>query len=164
MKFVNTVVFTGLMLSAGAYAASACHAGNISLKLDDRNGEFDGMSQSGTVLVVRNTSNVTCMFGVLPKVTFVDASDHPLSTERRISKWMHPGPVLIPVQLDAGKEAESRLHWVASNVFDSGHCIRPARLLLRLEEQSLYAPFGRMMCVPKGSNAFFDQQPFHLVN
>ena len=160
MKSVNAAVLTGLMLSACAHAAPACRAGNMSLKLDDRNGEFDGMSQSGTMLVVRNTGHATCKLDVLPEVMFADAGHHHLSAERRIPRGMHPGPVLLPVQLRAGKEAVSRLHWVASDVFDGGRCVRPASLSLRLEEKSLQVPFGRMMCAPAGSDAFFDQQPF----
>lgn len=161
MKSVNAVVLAGMVLSACAHAAPACRAGNMSLKLDDRNGEFDGMSQSGAMLVVRNTGKATCTLGVLPELTFADAGHRPLSAERRVPRGMHPGPVLLPVQLRAGKEAESRLHWVASDVFDGGHCIRPARLSVRLEGQSLQVPFGRTMCAPAGGNAFFDQQPFH---
>lgn len=161
MKSVNTVVLTGLILSACAHAEPACRAGDISLKLDDRNGEFDGMSQSGTMLVVRNTGKATCTLGVLPEVTFSDAGHHRLYAGRRMPRGMHPGPVLLPVELLAGKEAESRLHWIASDVFDGGHCIRPAWLSVTLEGQTLQVPFGRLMCAPAGSDAYFEQRPFH---
>lgn len=160
MKSVNAVVLSGLMLSTCAHAAPACRVGDMSLKLDDGNGEFNGMSQSGTMLVMRNTGKVTCTLGVLPEVVFDDADHHLLSAERRVPRGMHPGPVLMPVQLRVGKEATSRLHWVASDVFDGGHCIRPARLSVSLEGRSLHVPFGRMMCAPAGSDAYFDQQPF----
>jgi len=167
MKSIKIAVITGMALSICAHAAlvwsaspaHACQADNMTLKLDDQDGEFDGMS-----LVLRNTDYAACSLGAVPELVFEDAGHHPLDAERRIPRGMHPGPVLLPVTLSQGKEAESQLHWMASDVFEGGNCIRPAWLSVTLEGKSLDVPFGRTMCAPPGSTVYFDQQPLGARN
>ena len=92
---------------AGArLAAPPCKASDLSLGTDDENGSFNGMSHLGTLLVLRNLSTTACSVPARPEISFLDASKSkasplPIKLEIPGAKFMHPGPVMLPVWLRA---------------------------------------------------------------
>ncbi|KNC93361.1 hypothetical protein GM31_19715 [Trabulsiella odontotermitis] len=125
--------------------------------MDDHNGLYNGMSQSGTSLVLHNTGKRACMLPPLPVLHFSDAARQPVTAERRTVRGMHPGPVLPPVIVPVGGELQILLRWVASDTFDGSNCIRPAFVSLSLDGGMLTVPFDRQMCAAKGQTGYYSQ-------
>lgn len=174
MYFVLPTSFSVAVLSALAFSASIgaavvpghaafCLSAQLAVTLDRRNGEFDGMSQSGALLVLLNTGHIACAMPPLPALTFEDAKKQPLTVERRIPRGMHPGPVLMPVEIAPGKNVTTRLHWVTSDAFNAGNCVTPAFVSLVMKGGTLYIPFGHTLCAAAGSTAYFDQSPLTMM-
>ncbi|MCP1216942.1 DUF4232 domain-containing protein [Acetobacter orientalis] len=138
-----------------------CQAEQLSLTLDDEGGAFNGMSQSGTLLVVRNIGAGPCQIQPLPLVQFANAAGHVLPVTRRAVGGPKPQPAMAAVAFMPEAELIARLHWVSGAVYDNAQCVSPATLVLALPSGSLSQPFARHMCAPAGATAFFDQMPLH---
>nr|WP_051552070.1 DUF4232 domain-containing protein [Acetobacter persici] len=83
----------GAAPSPPAGQVPACQPAQMDVTLDSRNGAFDGMSQSGTVLVVKNTGPAACIMPPVPLVQFQDAAGQKLPVFRRESVPSRPaGP------------------------------------------------------------------------
>ncbi|MBB2202269.1 DUF4232 domain-containing protein [Gluconacetobacter tumulisoli] len=137
-----------------------CTAAQLSLGFDDENGRFDGMSQSGTLLVLRNLGPAACKLPALPVLWFEDEGHHSVPAERRPPAGMNPGPVLLPVAVAPQAELTARLHWVSNDVYgDSHNCIRPEIAVLEVPDGTLRQRFGRQMCAPEHSTQYFTQAP-----
>lgn len=173
MRSVRSIQFAALSLCAGMFALGAtsigtgqaapprpmCAASQLSFGFDDEGGMFNGMSQSGTLLVLRNIGTVPCQVQALPDLHFVNAEGHAMNARRRAPRGMHPGPVLPPVLVMSGAELTARLHWVSGDVYDGHNCISPALAVLDLPEGALRQPFERHLCAPANETQFFDQAP-----
>lgn len=108
-----------LMAAAGvAAAAPPCAPRNIVLSTDARDGDFNGMSHSGTYLVVRNKGAKACTLPGLPVITFYGNTARSIRAVRQAPRGMHPGPVLLPVTIRAGSSVATALRWVSGPVFD----------------------------------------------
>jgi hypothetical protein len=158
---VYVVVAVVLILAASAQASPvspasgllACTAAQLSLTFDDEGGTFHGMSQSGTLLILRNIGSQICSVPGRPPLEFEDASQHKLPISLEIPPGMHPGPVIPPVAVPAGAEATAELHWVSGQVYDSSQCFSPAYLAIPLGTDVLRAPFTGSLCGPSGQDA-----------
>ncbi|EJJ3932103.1 DUF4232 domain-containing protein [Salmonella enterica] len=163
MRYLSPILLTTLSwllvspARADIMSILPCESAGISLHTDDRDGLYDGMSQSGTSLVLRNTGQMACMLPPLPVLAFSDAERRPVTAERRTDRGMHPGPVLPPVIVPAGEELQILLRWVSSDTFEGGNCIRPAFVSLQLAGGTLTAPFNRTMCAAKGQTGYYSQ-------
>lgn len=145
----------------------ACQAAIVEIRLDDQNGAFDGMSQSGTMLVVRNTGSESCLMPPVPSVQFEDEAGHKLPVIRRPAVQVRrPGPhgaksgsMLKPLCCQQG-ERYATLHWVSGDVYDdSHHCVRPTRLVLTVGQGEKQAAFKGQLCAPAKASLMFDQSP-----
>ncbi|MFT3801907.1 MAG: DUF4232 domain-containing protein [Burkholderiaceae bacterium] len=137
--------------TAPAPAPAACNAAQLVLSLDSRNGWFDGMSHSGTLLVLRNTGNAICKLPARPEPILLDAAHRSLPIVAQAPAGMHPGPVLPPLDLTPGARAESEMRWVSGNVYDDGRCLSPAFIVLPLgtgAEDMPSAAFTGRLCGP----------------
>lgn len=139
----------------------ACQANQLSLGFDGENGAFDGMSQSGTLLVVRNIGGVACRMPGLPKLTLKDAQGHALPLSRKAPRGMHPGPVIVPAGIAPGAELTARLHWVSGPVYDHNRCYDVRYAAITLGKQSLQAPLSAHLCGEAGTSVTFDQAALH---
>ncbi|WP_415466366.1 DUF4232 domain-containing protein [Acetobacter persici] len=146
----------------------ACLPAQMDVTLDSRNGAFDGMSQSGTALVVKNTGPAACIMPPVPLVQFEDAAGKKLPAFRRESvPSRRPGPHgasarqhVVPVRMEARAIREATLHWVSGEVFDDSHnCVRPAQLVLKVGQREKKVPFKGQICAAAGSPQSFDQSP-----
>ncbi|MGC6031455.1 DUF4232 domain-containing protein [Enterobacter kobei] len=130
-----------------------CESSDITVHTGDHGGQYDGMSQSCTALVLRNTGSRACILPPQPILTFSDAEHHPMAVERRPVRGMNPGPVIVP----ADRELLILLRWVSSDAFDGGNCIRPATVSLSLPGGTLTLPFGHQMCAAEGQIGYYSQ-------
>ena len=62
-----------------AVPARACTAGQLSLSFDGEQGNFDGMSHSGTLLVLRNFGASACTVLPRPVLSFEDSARRPVA-------------------------------------------------------------------------------------
>lgn len=145
------------MPAVAASPVPQCLKAQLSVRLDDREGQYDGMSQSGVDLVLHNRAKVPCSLPALPELSFRDSHHTPLAMARKLSPAMHPGPVLLPVSVGAGEDVSITLRWVSSDVFEHGQCVRPAVIALALPDGVLHRPFGRMMCAASGLTGYYSQ-------
>jgi hypothetical protein len=158
---VYVVVAVVLILAASAQASPvqsasgllSCTVAQLSLTFDDEGGNFQGMSQSGTLLVLRNTGPQTCTVPGRPSLAFEDATQQKLSISLAIPSGMHPGPVILPVAIPSGAEATGELHWVSGEVFDNSRCFTPVSAAISFGTDVLRAPFTGRFCAPSGQDA-----------
>ena len=158
---VYVVVAVVLILASSASATPlqsastllACTAAQLSLSFDSEGGNFDGMSQSGTLLVLRNIGSQTCTVPGSPALIFEDASHTKLPISIETPPGMHPGPVILPVAVPANAEATGELHWVSGEVYDNSQCFSPAFVAISIGTNVLRAPFTGHLCAPSGQDA-----------
>jgi hypothetical protein len=158
---VYVVVAVVLILAASAQGSSvpsassliACTAAQLSLTFDSESGSFDGMSQSGTLLVLRNIGGQICTVPGRPPLEFEDAAQHKLPISLQTPPGMHPGPVILSVAVPVGAEATGELHWVSGEVYDSSQCFSPAFVAITFDTGTLRAPFTGSICGPSGQDA-----------
>lgn len=155
MRFLPALpAFVLIFILAGATAAAAhaapCTADQLSLAVDNENGNFNGMSHSGTLLVLRNLGPAACTVAGFPKVLFTDAANATLPITRSAPRGMHPGPVVRPVTILPEAELTSRLRWVSGEVYPHSQCFTPAALVVVIGDQKLTTPLDARICGPSG--------------
>lgn len=150
-------VFTAI--STGNAAATVfCQPADIQAYFDQQDGQFTGMSQRGALLVMRNTGKHACQLAALPEVTFSGKRDDgsAATAQRRLSRALLPGPVLLPVTLAPARQQKFLIRWVSGEVFDdSNNCITTSKAVILLSGQPLSLPTHFHMCAAKNSSAFF---------
>lgn len=150
-----------------------CQVNQLSLGTDAENGSFNGMSHSGTLLVLRNISPSVCRLPV-PQLSFQD-SEHkpvPITIDQKSpfegsvvnGKRLPMGhrPVVVPLLLASGAEATLTLHWVSGDVYDHGTCVTPASLLLKIGDSTLQTAFDGHVCGPDASHITINATRFAL--
>lgn len=163
MRYFSLILITVLPVPLTLVARASvmpilpCESSDITVHDDDHGGQYDGMSQSGTTLVLQNTGSRACMLPPQPVLTFSDAEHHTMAVERRPVRGMNPGPVLPQVIVPADRELLILLRWVSSDAFDGGNCIRPAFVSLGLSGGTLTLPFDHQMCAAKGQTGYYSQ-------
>lgn len=139
---------------------SACSSSQLDFSLDGGDGRFDGMSHSGTMLVLRNTGKSACTIPPLPLPRLTDANRQPLDIEARDGQDQPQPPAAV--LLASGASATSDLRWVSGDVYDNGHCESPAFVTLALGDQSVSATFTGHLCGAGGQPSTFTMTPFQL--
>lgn len=135
-----------------------CTAGQLSLTFDGENGSFNGMSHTGTLLVLRNVGPAACRIAALPALTFRDGAHGVLATARNVPPGLRPGPVMTPVDVPAGAEATTELRWVSGDVYDGHHCLTFSSLDVRIGAETLSRPFSGTVCGPPNRPIGYDQE------
>ncbi len=154
------MILTLLLVSAGAAASlPACAPNQLSLAFDAEGGNFNGMQQSGALLVIRNMGPGACAVPALPTLTFKDARGRLLPVIRKAPAHMHPGPVVEPVGIADGAEVTSTLRWVSGPAFDQSRCFTSASASISLDGETLGTEMSASFCGPRAGQATFDQPP-----
>ncbi len=144
---------------AAAPTAASCDARALTLRIESGDGRFAGMSNDGAIVVVRNVGNATCSISALPTLTLRDARGRNVATGVPTgARFMHPGPVVLPITLDAGETAAATLRWISGNVFDaSARHATSARLALMLDDAATTAPLIATVWAHSGVAITFDE-------
>jgi hypothetical protein len=140
---------------AAAASPGTCRAAQLALSLDSRDGWFDGMSHSGTMLVLRNTGKTACMLPAQPVPTLQDAAHQPLPIVAQAPDGTQP-----PVKLAPGTSVESGMRWVSGDVYDHGRCLSPAFVTLAVGAETVSAAFTGHLCGPGGTPVGYTLTPF----
>jgi hypothetical protein len=127
-------------------SAPLCSAMQLKLSTDAKDGDFNGMSHSGTLVVLRNTGRA-CSLQPFPEVTLY-GGNHPLNVTFAPpgAQFMHPGPVVLPVAIAAGGQVSSGLRWVSGQVFDQSVCLQSTSLHVKIEGIDLTTPLHGTLC------------------
>lgn len=138
------ILSLGIWLAMHASPVSAelpiCRADQLTLRLEGGDGRFAGMSHNGVLAVLRNVGDTACSLSPLPSLTMVDSGRGIVARgSPPLARFMHPGPVVLPIELDAGAIAAAELHWIAGDVFAAGHKAVVASLIVQVGKNSLRA-------------------------
>jgi Protein of unknown function (DUF4232) len=151
-----TFLFINLASSLAAALPASCSASQLSLGLDQEGGYFDGMSHSGTLLVLRNLGPQDCSVSARPNLAFEDTQHHPLHLSLQPAADMHPGsPVVIPV----GAEVTGQMRWVSGDVYDGHNCVSPAYVTIPIGTGSPSVQFNGTLCGPAGPPPTYTMTP-----
>ena len=148
-----------ILLAAAAATVPACTGRELALSTNPRDGDFNGMSHSGTYLVLRNTSRHACQVPGLPSVALRDAAGRALPLARRAPVGMHPGPVIRPVIIPAGGRVATGLRWVSGPVYDRNRKFDVRTATVSIAGRSLRTPLRATIYAQAGQPASFDQPP-----
>jgi membrane-bound inhibitor of C-type lysozyme len=146
--------------SAAQNPLAACTPAQIAFSLDPGDGRFNGMSHSGTALVLRNFGPVTCTLPTPSLPTFNNANRHVLHITPRYSP--HARPASSTITLAPGTAISSDLHWVSGDVYDGGHCVSPTSITLAIGGYTLTADFTGHLCAPHGQSPSVTATPFQF--
>ncbi len=151
VRSVHAQVATfGSQNTAPSAAVPLCTPDQLSLATDDENGSFDGMSHSGTLLVLRNLGSGACRVPSIPQITLSDAKG-PLNVKFSVtgSRFMHPGPAMLPVVVAAGAELTSSLRWVSGDAYGNGVCVNATALHIQVAGRDVSTPWNKQLCGDK---------------
>ncbi|CAM3427356.1 DUF4232 domain-containing protein [Bordetella sputigena] len=148
--FCAGVAAFGALSIGTAHAEPACDPGQLSFAIDREDGQFDGMSHSGALLVLRNLGTTVCTVPARPELGFLDAGRQPLGVSRQQPPGMHPGPVIPPVAVPPGAELTGEARWVSSDAFDANNCVATAFITLAIGPRTFVAPLRTQLCGPAG--------------
>jgi hypothetical protein len=138
-----------------AAAPGACRTAQLTFTLDSRNGWFNGMSHSGTMLVLRNTGKSACLLPAQPAPTLLDTARQPLPIVARAPTQARP-----PVELAPGASVQSGMRWVSGDVYDHGRCLSPAFVTLAVGAETVSAAFTGHLCGPGDTPVNYTLTPF----
>lgn len=134
-----------------------CAPDQLSLGFDSENGNFNGMSHSGTLLVLRNLGPAPCQLPAFPALGFQDESGQALNiTAQKTGQKAGTKP---PPRLAVGAEATAALRWVSAPVFTNGRCLQTARLTVSWPGGEQTQPFAVSICGPGIGPATVTQAP-----
>jgi hypothetical protein len=147
-----------LLFVAAAVTLPPCRVSQLHLSVDDRGGDFNGMSHAGTELSIRNTGQ-DCSLAALPTVQFRDRRGRVLAATRQAPIGMHPGPVVLPVRIAAGHRATTDLRWVSGPVFTNNRQLGAASISVRIGSGTIRAPLKATLFGDAAKGVTFEQPP-----
>jgi hypothetical protein len=136
-----------------------CQTKALVVYSDERDGEFTGMSHSGTRIIFINNGQLPCSLPRLPRLQFENEEGKTFRAARRTPSFLSPGPVLLPATLMPKETYQTVLRWVSAPAYDQNQCITPARLVIYISQQRITLPWHRTMCAPAGAAQSFTQTP-----
>ncbi|KAF1007405.1 MAG: hypothetical protein GAK28_01747 [Luteibacter sp.] len=151
------LIALALTPSSPSETPTACRAQDLSITFDSKDGEFNGMSHSGTLMSIRQHGSSTCLLPGIPQLSFTDADGKPLPVARVVPRGMHPGPVIVPVKLAPGATATSALRWVSGEVYDPSRCVDAARVSVAIGKETVKVPFTGHFCGVANQTIRFEQ-------
>jgi hypothetical protein len=157
--YMAAFLLLNLASSLADALSASCSASQLSLGLDQEGGYFDGMSHSGSLLVLRNLGPQACGVSAQPTLGFEDAQHHPLRLSLQTPAGMRPGPVILPVVIPVGAEITSEMRWVSGDVYDGHNCVSPAYVTIPLGADRLSVPFNGTLCGPAGQPPTYTMTP-----
>lgn len=150
---------TGGSSNPGAALKSIpCTARNVVLSPGKDNGDFNGMSHSGTYLTLTNKSRNACSIPGVPQLTFLDANG-PVTTTADLpgARFMHPGPAVPPIVLQPKQSVTTGARWVSGPVFQDNLCYKLTGVTLGLaSDGGSMTPLVGTMCGERSKGVHYD--------
>ena len=96
--------------TAAATDVPLCAATSLTLRVESDDGRFAGTSHDGTIALIRNVGTAACELSALPKLSMLDSNRVVIAAgEPPSARFMHPGPVVMPIELAPGELAATKL-------------------------------------------------------
>lgn len=146
--------------SAAARTLPACTAAQLAFTRDDGNGRFNGMSHSGTALVLRNIGHTACTLPAHPRPQWRNAAGQALQITTQPAA---EGQSAAPLTLAPGAVVSSDLRWVSGNVYDGGQCLSPDFISIAIGTHAPGIDFHGHICGPAGQSPVVTIRPFALA-
>ncbi|WP_010188132.1 DUF4232 domain-containing protein [Sphingomonas sp. PAMC 26605] len=163
MPIVSLLLAAQAVLTTPTSAAPpACSGAQLRLSLDARDGDFNGMSHSGTELSIRNTGP-DCTLAGLPTIQMRDARGRVLTAIRQKPVGMYPGPVVLPVRLGGGHRAVTNLRWVSGPTFPQSRSVHATMVTVRIGKATLRAPLSAVLYGDARKPVTFEQAPLRAM-
>jgi hypothetical protein len=162
MPILAAALLAAQSMASGPVPLPPCRPAQLRVSLDGRDGDFNGMSHSGTELSIRNTGR-DCMLAALPTIQLRDARGRLLPAVRHAPVGMNPGPVMVPVRLAGGHRAVTELRWVSGPVFPRNRSLRAARVTVKIGAGVVRAPLTAVLYGEAGMPVAFSQTPLRAV-
>jgi len=107
-------------------ATPPCAAAHLTLRVEGVGAPvFTAMSHSGAFAIVTNTGQSACELSPVAGLSMRGAGGVTTATGTVAgARFMHPGPVVFPFDLEPGEVAATRLRWVDGDVYGSGPAVR----------------------------------------
>jgi len=107
-------------------ATPPCAAAHHTLRVEGVGAPvFTAMSHSGAFAIVTNTGQSACELSPVAGLSMRGAGGVTTATGTVAgARFMHPGPVVFPFDLEPGEVAATRLRWVDGDVYGSGPAVR----------------------------------------
>lgn len=140
--------------------AIPCTARDVSLKPSNSD-DFDGMSHGGTYLTLTNKSRSACSVPGLPQLTFLDVNG-PVKADANLpgARFMHPGPVVLPLLLQPKQSVTTSARWVSGPVYQDNLCYKLTGVTLALRQGSAMTPLAGQMCGERSKGVAYDLQRY----
>ncbi len=121
----------------------ACTRDQFSLGMDDENGNFDGMSHSGTLLVLRNLGSNACRISTTPQIALYGKSG---LLNVKFTLVRAGASKAASVIVAAGAELTSNLRWASGDVFDPGYCVQATSMRVTIAGKELGTELDNQLC------------------
>ena len=143
-------------------ALRPCDAGELSPATDGENGSFNGMSHSGTLVILRNIGTTACSVPAIPQLTLLASNNKPLAATPELpgTRFLHPGPVVLPVPVAPGAEVTATVRWVAGPVYSDNLCLDVQTLDITIAGRHLHTPLGAHLCGERAKGVTFELTRF----
>lgn len=141
----------------------ACPASQLAITLDAGDGRFNGMSHSGTMLVLRNIGSESCTIPARPTPTFTDSNNQPLAISANETSRAQ-SPSALPITLAGDQTATSDMRWISGDVYGNGHCESPAHMTLAMGKQIISTSFRGHFCGAGGEPSLYTLTSFKLAH
>ncbi|EHH67996.1 DUF4232 domain-containing protein [Gluconobacter morbifer] len=129
-----------------------CRVSQMTLRTDDENGAFDGMSQSGTRIILHNSGPAACVMSSLPRLYLEDGAGHVLHSRSGASAQKQ-------VVIRPNGTVTASLHWVSGDVYPEGRCVTSSRMVMDMRGGHLQQAFERHLCVGACGDVFRSDAP-----
>ena len=139
-----------------------CEATDLSPATDAENGSFNGMSHSGTLVVLRNLSPTPCAVLGIPQLTLLDSAGKSLPAAPQLpgARFMHPGPVILPIPVAPGAEVTATMLWVAGPVYADNLCLDAQVLEITIAGKPLRTPLAAHLCGERAKGVSYELSHF----
>ncbi len=141
-----------------------CVSSQLTLTRDDQGGDFNGMQQSGTLLILRNIGPSACSVRPTPNLTLFNRRGKPLPVTAKMpgTRGTKSGPVVPPITIAPGAVIIATMRWVTGPVFEHNVFLRPVSLSLNIEGQEKRIPFKINICGERGHAVTYSLTRFAL--
>lgn len=163
LSIVSVGAWLTLIAPAAGASAPPCVASTLTLRLETGDGRFTGMSHDGAIAVVRNVGATACALPALPSLALLEAGGTAVASGvPPAARFLHPGPVVFPIELDPGEIAAAKLRWIVGNVFGQARAqsVTSASLALAIGGGSVTAPLAATVWARSGGPVTFDEDRF----
>lgn len=136
-----------------------CRTADLSLHLNGGQGEFDGMSHSGTWLVFTNHGDAPCSLLRYPVIHLEDTQGRLLAKGERKAR-VDPSQTVVMAPHSTWRAS---LYWVSGDVYGRGRCVSPSRAVVLWGQNRLRVGFdGHTLCGPAQEMVSFEEGGLEL--